>query len=148
MKKILIGLLFMFAVATCLPQFYENADSAYLHAFLEKKPIFLIFSGSDWCPNCIRFEKNILVNTSFQTFAKENLIVLRADFPQKRKLQKVTIHQNEHLAELYNPNGEFPTIIILTPEKSIAGSIEYRNQSPDEIVNILKETIDKLKLNE
>lgn len=141
MKKHLLNIALILAFQFGAGQLYTNADSAFLRACIEKKPVFLIFSGSDWCPGCIRFEKKILDDSSFLAFAKENLVVLRADFPQRKKLPKDTLLQNEHLAELYNPKGQFPSLVIISPDKAFAVRVDYENQTPAEMISTLRQNL-------
>jgi FAD:protein FMN transferase len=118
-------------------QLLEKAQLAFQMASTQHKPIFLIFSGSDWCLPCIRFEKKILADTNFLNFAKQNLVMLRADFPQRKKISAEMIKQNEALADKYNPDGEFPKLVLLNPDESILTSIQFSNQTTGEFVTEL-----------
>jgi thiol-disulfide isomerase/thioredoxin len=105
---------------------------------------FIVFSGSDWCKGCIQFRKKVLSDPSFESFAKENLDVVVADFPQRIKLPPDVVQQNEALAEKYNPKGVFPNLVLLAPDGSRFEVIEYSNQSPQEFVNELKNHLQHL----
>ena len=108
------------------------------------KTKFIIFSGSDWCKGCIQFKKKVLDDPSFEAFAKENLDVVVADFPQRIKLSKNTVQQNEALAEKYNPKGIFPNLVLLSSDGSRFDVIEYSNQSPEEFVKEIKNHLQHL----
>ena len=108
------------------------------------KTKFIIFSGSDWCKGCIQFKKKVLDDPSFEAFAKENLDVIVADFPQRIKLSKNIVQQNEALAEKYNPKGVFPNLVLLSPDGSRFDVIEYSNQSPQEFVKEIKNHLQHL----
>jgi len=108
------------------------------------KTKFIIFSGSDWCKGCIQFKKKVLDDPSFEAFAKENLDVVVADFPQRIKLSKNIVVQNEALAEKYNPKGVFPNLVLLSPDGSRFDVIEYSNQSPQEFVKEIKNHLQHL----
>ncbi|BDS12517.1 FAD:protein FMN transferase [Aureispira anguillae] len=97
-----------------------------------EKPILLVFSGSDWCQPCIRFDKNILQNDDFKTYIQEKLVVLKCDFPQRLPLTAKTIQQNERLAEQFNPNGEFPSLVLLNTEFKKITKLGYTGQSVDQ----------------
>ncbi|TKT91244.1 thioredoxin family protein [Dyadobacter frigoris] len=109
-----------------------------------EKTKFIVFSGSDWCKSCIRFRKKVLSDPAFETFAKENLDVVVADFPQRIKLPKEVVEQNEALAEKYNPKGVFPNLVLISPNGSHSEIIEYSNQTPQEFVNELKNYLQRL----
>lgn len=105
------------------------------------KPILLIFAGSDWCMPCIQFNKKILSDSSFLSFSKDNLILLEADFPQRKKISKQLKIQYEALAEKYNRSGEFPKIDLLNNEGNLINELLYTQQSSAEFVNELKKKL-------
>ena len=48
----------------------------------EGKHILIDFSGSDWCGWCIKLDKEVFSKKAFKSYAKENLILVLADFPR------------------------------------------------------------------
>ena len=87
----------------------------------------MIFSGSDWCKPCIQFKKEILSTDVFKVYRDENLIQLELDFPYKRsKMSKAQLAHNETLAELYNPNGAFPELILLNESGDVIKKLKYQ----------------------
>ena len=133
----------LFFSYTCSAQVQIDAEEAFRISSETDKPVLLVFAGSDWCANCIRFEKRILSATDFQTFAGENLVILKADFPQRTPLSSALQEQNASLAEKYNPKGEFPYLLLLTPGKSVLSSLVFSNQSPSEFIAEIKSYIAK-----
>ena len=107
------------------------------------RPMLLIFSGSDWCLPCQWLERKILTDSSFEEFAGENLVLLKADFPQKKKLPPETAERNERLAEEFNPEGVFPFLVLLSPERTILTLLEFENYSPEHFIDQIKEAIQK-----
>jgi thiamine biosynthesis lipoprotein len=99
---------------------------------------FIVFSGSDWCKNCIVFRKKVLASPTFQAFARENLEIITADFPQRIQLSKDLVAKNEALAEKYNPKGEFPKLILVSDNDSDFKVINYTNQTPEEFISEVK----------
>src|SRR6056297_1133897 len=65
------------------------------------KPILINITGSDWCGWCIRLEKKVFTTDTFKTFAKENLVLMEADFPRKKELPAALKEQNEKLKDKY-----------------------------------------------
>jgi len=106
-----------------------------------KRARLIVFSGSDWCKNCILFKKNVLDTPEFKTFAKENLELITADFPQKNLLSREKTAQNETLAEKYNPKGEFPKLILILGKDSEYKEIPYTNQGPKEFIAAMESLI-------
>src|ERR1051326_1621983 len=67
----------------------------------ENKPILMLFTGSDWCPWGIKWEKEAFSKPEFQNYAKTNLVLLLVDFPDKKPLPKAQARANEVLQEKY-----------------------------------------------
>lgn len=43
-------------------------------------PILVLFTGTSWCPYCIKLEKAVFSEKSFDSFANQNLVLLMLDF--------------------------------------------------------------------
>jgi len=139
MKSVLIVLFGVVMTAACdlNAQVLENSEEAFRLSRESQKPLLLVFSGSDWCAPCIRFNKNVLSKEDFIHFASDHFILLKADFPQRKKLPESIRAQNEKLAERFNPSGQFPHILLLNPDESKKGTFIYRNQKSEEFINEL-----------
>lgn len=119
-------------------QHLDNQEEAQRLAKEEQKAILLVFSGSDWCQPCIRFETNVLQNNAFKRYAKDNLVILNCDFPQRKRQPKVLVKQNEALAEQFNPKGEFPTLLLLDEDLKPLGSLKYNSQSVEAFIKTIQ----------
>jgi protein disulfide-isomerase len=78
----------------------------------EHKYILLDFTGSDWCPWCIKMDKEVFDQSQFSVFALKNLVLVKVDFPRKAAQSPAEKSQNEELAKKYAIEG-FPTYILL-----------------------------------
>ncbi|MBP9152991.1 MAG: thioredoxin family protein [Flavobacteriales bacterium] len=114
-------------------------DSAKAQAANEKKSILMSFSGSDWCGNCIRLDKELFQTAEFLEFATKNLVLLKLDFPAKKKnkLSDEQTKHNEALAEKYNKNGVFPTTLVLNADGEIIKPMSYPLSSVNDYVQNL-----------
>ncbi len=121
----IFGIFFIIFPRIGFSQEYNNPDQAFLVALQSKKPVLLIFSGSDWCLPCEKLNREIISDAAFKNFATQNLVLIEADFPQKIKLPKEQILWNERLAEEFNPDGIFPYLLLLKSDKSIISSLDY-----------------------
>lgn len=90
-------------------------DKAKTEATQSNKMILLSFGGSDWCAPCIKLKQEVFESFTFQKYANEHLVMLRADFPRlkKNQLDAKQVAHNEALAEKYNPEGKFPLTVLL-----------------------------------
>lgn len=80
----------------------------------QNKKLLLNFTGSDWCGWCVKLENEVFSRPEFQQFAQKNYILVKLDFPKKKKLSASLKRQNKALANKYQVKG-FPSIIVLTP---------------------------------
>jgi thioredoxin-related protein len=140
MKKIMV-LMLLFAVTIGYSQEWKTDFTvAKSEASSQNKNILLVFSGSDWCGPCIKLDRDIWQSAEFKEFAKNNLVLERADFPKKKQnqlapeLKKI----NEELAEKYNKDGMFPLVVVLDKNGKVLGKTAYKNVSPQEYIDILK----------
>lgn len=95
----------------------------------ENKPVVMLFTGSDWCPWCIKWEKEVFSTPEFQNYAKTNLVLLLVDFPNKKPLHKAQVKANEVLQDRYKVE-EYPTIVVLDSKAKKLGSFNYTEGGP------------------
>src|SRR5215217_500909 len=110
-------LLFVFQLVNA--QQTVSANVSFALAKEKNRKILLVFTGSDWCVPCMRFEKKVLNDSIFIHFADSNLVLMNADFPQSKKLSEQTEEENDKLADKFNPSGSFPLIILLLPDQEV-----------------------------
>lgn len=108
-------LVLLLLVALTTTQWEPDFENAKKTAINEHKLILLNFSGSDWCGPCIMLRKDYIDSEAFQDMAKDNLVLVNADFPRKKKnqLTELQVKRNEALAEKYNKAGQFPYTLLL-----------------------------------
>jgi len=129
MKTLLILL-----IAIIPLQWGNDLDAAKKTAKNENKLILLNFSGSDWCAPCILTKKEYFESESFTGMAKDNLVLVNADFPRKKKnqLSAQQISKNEALAEKYNKEGNFPYTLLLDANGTIIKTWKGKPNAPVE----------------
>ncbi|WP_188316041.1 thioredoxin family protein [Chitinophaga agrisoli] len=137
-----ILLLLLLSPAT-YAQVLKNPDEAFTLAQTSGKEVLLIFSGSDWCIPCIQFNKTILADSSFQHFAQDKLVLLEADFPQRKKIPAPLRSQYESLAAEFNPNGAFPQIVLLTAAKKLLAQLPFNRQTPADFITTVRQQLPK-----
>lgn len=138
MKNILlISLVVFFSVNAYSQNWMADLEESKKLAVVGNKKIILVFQGSDWCAPCINLDKKIWNSEEFKEYAKNNYVMLRADFPRKKKnaLSEIQQKKNNGLAELYNKNGYFPFVVILDKSGKKLGEMGYLKISPNEYIN-------------
>jgi thioredoxin-related protein len=140
MKKVIVALLVMVVCAstTMAQEWQTDINVAKEIASKESKPIILVFQGSDWCAPCIKLDREIWSTDTFKKYAKENYIMLKADFPRRKKnaLSEVQTKANALLAEKYNKQGFFPFVVVLDSNGKVLGESSYKKTTPE---NYIKE---------
>jgi uncharacterized protein YyaL (SSP411 family) len=140
LKHILVPLLFL-APFLVNAQVTTDPKEAFKWATSSNRPVLLIFEGSDWCLPCIRLDRNVLSTDSFINFANDNLVVLKADFPQKKKIDPVLEKQYEQLAEAHNKEGYFPKMILITPAQKELSIIRTNYVKPEQLIEKLQQEL-------
>ena len=140
MIKTLAFVILMIVTTSLSAQKWEtNFEVAKARAEKEGVNIVLVFSGSDWCIPCMKLEKNIWESQEFIKYSKDHFVLLRADFPKKKAnaLSKEQQERNDKLAEIYNPQGLFPLVVILDKKGKMRGSTGYKNLSPLAYIDLI-----------
>ena len=75
----------------------------------ENKPMFLFFTGSDWCGWCIRLQKEVFKTPEFVKWAKDNVVLVELDFPRSVPQSDELRMQNKGLEQAFQVQG-YPTI--------------------------------------
>jgi len=105
------------------------------------KPILILFTGSDWCPYCVRLENNVLESQAFKDFAEDGVHLYVADFLRRSEQPAAIERQNRALAERYDFRG-FPTLYAVAPDGEAIGKIPgYGGQPADAYVAELRDLL-------
>ena len=83
----------------------------------ENKPMFLFFTGSDWCGWCIRLQKEVFKTPEFIKWAKENVVLVELDFPRKNEQTDAVKMQNAQLQQQLQVRG-YPTVWFVSATKT------------------------------
>ena len=110
-----------FLIALLPIQWEPSFENAKKIAKERQELILLNFSGSDWCGPCIVTRKDYLESEVFTNMANENLVLVNADFPRKKKNigSPEQVKRNEALAEKYNKQGIFPLTLLLNSDGKV-----------------------------
>ncbi|MBS0654711.1 MAG: thioredoxin family protein [Verrucomicrobia bacterium] len=107
----------------------------------ESKPLFLYFTGSDWCPWCKKMDKEIISTTGFQKALGNSCIFVYLDFPHYTALDKKTQEQNEGLMKTYGVRG-FPTVILLDPNQKKIAQLGYEQGGGEAFAEKVQKTLE------
>ena len=128
--------------ATNVFKWETDFDLAKQRAKDEDKAMLLDFTGSDWCGWCIRLKKEVFDTPEFEEYAKENLVLVELDYPQRKKLPDEEIKQNEKLAKDFEISG-YPTIVLLNSRGREVARTGYQEGGPEKYIEHLNELLNK-----
>ncbi len=141
MKKnpLLLAFLILGMFTINAQEWLTDLNTAQKNAKKLGRNIVLVFQGSDWCAPCMKLEKEIWSSEEFISYSKDHFVLLKADFPKKRKnlLAPSLQEKNNQLAEKYNSEGYFPLVVVLDSEGKVLGLTGYQKVAPSEFITIL-----------
>lgn len=105
-------------------KWYTNVNDAMAVSQKTKKPMFLFFTGSDWCGWCMRLQKEVFKTPEFAKWAEKNVILVELDYPRKAQ-DEATKQQNAQLAATFGIKG-YPTVWFADAEKTKEGKVNFK----------------------
>ncbi len=118
----------------------DNLEKAQEIAKEKALPIFVDFTGSDWCGWCIKLTEEIFSQEEFIQYSTENLVLVKLDFPRAIPQTPETKAYNENLAKKYGIRG-FPTILLLDSEGQVIAQTGYQYGGAAKYVEHLQELL-------
>lgn len=115
----------------------ENMKDAMAMASKEQKDLLMNFTGSDWCGWCIRLHKEVFDKAEFSGVSK-SFVLVKLDFPRKRKLPEEVKAQNEEWRKRLGVGG-YPSIILADAAGRPYAKTGYRAGGPEPYLKHLDE---------
>jgi len=123
-------------------EWLTDFDKAKKEAAEKSLPVLADFSGSDWCGWCIKLDKEVFSQKEFKAFAKDHMVLFRADFPRAKGLAADLKTQNEQLCKEYGIEG-FPTVLLLDAGGKVIARTGYRRGGAAAYVDYLTKLLTK-----
>ena len=103
----------------------------------DDKMVLLHFTGSDWCPWCIKFDHDVLETDQFATYAQNKLELVLVDFPRGKPQDDALKQANRALADRYHVTG-YPTFVLVNYAGNELGrQVGYRAGGPGAFITEL-----------
>jgi thiol:disulfide interchange protein len=91
-------------------------DAALAYAKQNKLPVFVDFTGSDWCGWCKLMQANVFTKAAWTDWAKNRLVLVTIDFPNDKSIVPEKYRaRNQELSDRFGIEG-YPTY-VRPPEK-------------------------------
>lgn len=120
----------------------KNYSTVLANAKKSNKPIFILFTGSDWCTPCMLFYRDVFDKDDFKKFAKENLELLAIDFPKGYLLPIEQEKHNREMADKFKIDG-FPTVVLLGNDEKEIARFGFEKKIGQEFNNYVTEKLKK-----
>lgn len=90
-----------------------DLEAARQWAKKNNRPIFVDFTGSDWCVWCQLMQTNVFSKGEWTAWAKDQVAYVTVDFPQDKSIVPVQYRErNQQLGARFGIEG-YPTYVIL-----------------------------------
>jgi thioredoxin-related protein len=100
----------------------------------DNKMVLLDFTGSDWCPWCIKFDGEVLSTGEFASYAGSKLVLVKLDFPRTKPQSADLKQANAALAKKFNVDG-YPTYVLLNQAGNELGrQVGYAGGGPSAFI--------------
>jgi len=135
MKTIIFSsLVILVSLAFIRPTSIENVwvtdyEEAFIKAKKENKHVLINFTGSDWCGWCKKLDREVFSQTEFKEYAKENLVLLKLDFPRRIPQSAEVKRKNQEYAQKFAVRG-FPSIFIVQANQNVVLRTGYKAGGP------------------
>lgn len=127
MKKLLSALLLASGILSAFAQapagWLTDYDRALEIAKKEKKHVYVLFTGSDWCHWCIRLRKEVLEQPAFKKFAQEHLVTVYCDFPQSTRLPREQLNKQRKWSRDLRAGQGVPSAVIVNADGKVTGRV-------------------------
>lgn len=120
-----------------------DLEAATAYAKQHDLPLFVAFSGSDWCGWCKLMDRQVFQTEAWTGFATKSLVLVLLDFPQDKSLvPDHYVQRNNDLRDKFGVKG-FPTYILLDAEAGteIARFGAGRDKTPEMLIAEIREVL-------
>jgi thiol-disulfide isomerase/thioredoxin len=89
------------------------------------KPIVILFTGSSWCPACMKLEREVISNPEFAKAVGQKFVFLKAEFPNYSEGSMMS-SPYKALLDRYGVDA-FPTMVVVNANGQQLFRVNYRN---------------------
>ena len=108
-----------------LTVWHESYEEAMEASRQSGKPILADFTGTDWCPWCVKLKKDVFETAVFKEWARENVVLLELDYPKRSSQRPAIKKRNQQLKDKYQIST-WPTVLFLDQNGEVLGKLGYK----------------------
>lgn len=132
MKKIVtmfMTTMFMF-IAFQLPAqtsdlWCETYSDSIKQANEKNKPLLILFTGTAWCPACMKLERDVLNKPEFAKGVGDKFIFYKAEFNEPTP-QGIANSPDKFLMDRYQVD-KFPTMVVVNGNGQLLFTVNYKS---------------------
>lgn len=117
-------------------EWLDDFEAAKSTAEKEGKDLLLDFTGSDWCPWCIKLKKEVFSTEAFRKEAPKYFVLVELDLPRQKKLPEKLKLQNEKLSKEYQVDS-FPTVCLTDARGRTYAKTGYQDGGAERYLELL-----------
>jgi thioredoxin-related protein len=130
LKTFVLAILSIALAATAQAgDFLTDFEAGKKKAAEENKPLLVKFTGSDWCPPCIKLDQEVFSQKSFKSAVEKDFVVVVLDYPRKKKLPAAQTKANKEVAKKYGLRS-YPTVMLMDSEGKVFKSMSGYSAPP------------------
>jgi protein disulfide-isomerase len=134
-------------VPTPIPRdkWFVNFEAAKAEAAATRRRLLVLFTGSDWCPGCIKFEEEVANSPDFLSFTSVSFVLLRLDYPRELPQPPELREQNRALRKRFEINV-YPSLLILDADGNEPVKVDFSKPRPaDNYADFFVQAIDEAR---
>jgi thiol-disulfide isomerase/thioredoxin len=126
-------------------EWYTDPQEAAAGAQASNRRVLVLFTGSDWCPACKRFESKVANNEDFLAATRISFVLLKLDFPMYHRLPPDLRIRNDAYRRRFNISA-FPTLWIVAADFSKPVAVDNQvGRDADDITQYYVEAVDEAR---
>ena len=130
MKKIFLVLILFtsfLAFGQEKAKWYNDFEKAGKISVENKKPLFVFFTGSDWCPPCKNLKRVVFNSDKFKSWANDNVILVELDFPRRKQQEESIKIQNRNLQSIFQVSS-YPQVHFVSFVKGENNNLNHHGK--------------------
>jgi thiol:disulfide interchange protein len=100
-------------------------DQAIAQSKASSKPVLILFTGTTWCPACMKLERDVLNRPEFLQAVASRFVFLKAEFPDYSQ-GGTNASPFKPLLDRYNINS-FPTMLVINANGQPLYTVPYQS---------------------
>ena len=103
------------------PEWHVDYRTAAERAAAERKNLYVLRTGPDWCGPCRRLEQDVFQSEEFKEYASKHLVLLYLNVPHRSPLPQEQQRHNQEIKTKFGFGGGVPSAVLLSPDGQIIG---------------------------